>query len=112
MFSYISSHFLLVSLLLIIDRIKPYSESYYLVIVTDSNIEVLEIKAKPVSVNLVRLNKKISNIFYDSDTDMLYFMDSQSAPDGFFYDNVYRLELSSKSYLLNNLMKMRKNDQE
>ncbi len=89
-----------------------HSESYYLIVVTDVDIEALEIKARPVAVNLVSLNKKISNIFYDSDTDMLYFMDSQGAPDGVFYDNVYRLELNSKAYLLDNLMKMRKNAQE
>jgi PEGA domain len=89
-----------------------HSDSYHLILVTDRNIEVLESEDKPNPVNLVSLSKRAPEVFYDTDKGTLYFMDSQRGADGGYYDNVYRLELSGKEYLLNNLMNLRQNAKE
>ena len=73
---------------------------------------MFEIAVKPNPVNLVNLNKKISEAFYDPDADTLYFMDSQKGADGIFYDNVYKLELNKKADLLNDLISLRQNAKE
>lgn len=82
-----------------------HSDSYHLIVITNKNIEVLEAKPHTEPVNLVNLNKKNIVAFYDDAKDTLYFMDSQKAADGKFYDNVYELELSSKSYSFQELIK-------
>jgi hypothetical protein len=89
-----------------------HSDSYHLILVSDTNIEVLEIAVKPNPINLVNLNKKISETFYDTETDTLYFMDSQKGADGILYDNAYKLELNKKTDLLNDLINLRQNAKE
>lgn len=74
------------------------SDNYHLIVITNRNIEAQEARAKSQPVNLVNLNKKNISAFYDEDKDVLYFMDTQKAPDGQFYDNAYRLDLGTKSY--------------
>lgn len=86
-----------------IDKIFWHSDSYHLILVADKSIEVLEAEAESKPINLVRLNRKSTAVSYDTDRDELYFIDSQRSSDGSFYDNVYKLELSSKAFLRDKL---------
>jgi len=86
-----------------------HSDSYHLVLAADKNIEVLEAASNPNPVTIVSLNNKISNISYDSGRDILYFMDSERAANGAYYDNVYKLDLGSEERPLSNLIKLRQN---
>ena len=74
-----------------------HSDSYHLVVITNSSIEVLEAQPNAVAVSLVKLNKKNVPSFYDKNTDVLYFLDSQLAQDGKTYDNLYQLKLENRS---------------
>ena len=94
-----------------INNIFWHSDSYHLVLITDRNIDVLEAEAESRPINLVRLNKKSSVVIYDTERDELYFIDSQKSPGGSVYDNVYKLELSSKAFLRDKL-KAEKNGRE
>ena len=92
-----------------ISNVFWHSDSYHLVLAADKNIEVLEAASNSNPVNLVSLNNKISNIFYDSGRDTLYFMDSERAANGAYYDNAYKLDLGSEERPLNNFIKLRQN---
>jgi hypothetical protein len=84
-----------------------HSDSYHLILITDTNIGVLEASPQTIAVNLVNLNKKNVSCFYDNSKDTLYFMDSGEGSDGKLYDNVYKLELSAKAYPFQELIKTR-----
>jgi len=73
-----------------------HSDSYHLVLITDRNIEVQETILKSQPINLVDLNTRNVPVFYDDTKDVLYFLDSERAPDGKYYDNVYKLEIGAK----------------
>ncbi|MFH0762915.1 MAG: PEGA domain-containing protein [Candidatus Omnitrophota bacterium] len=88
-----------------------HSDSYHIIVVTDNNIEALEAMRSSRPVNLISLNKKSTCAFYDLKSDILYFLDSQQAADGEAYDNVYRLDLSSKFDPFRELMRLRTNGQ-
>ncbi len=92
-----------------INNVFWHSDSYHLILVTDRNVEVMEIDDKSAPVSLVNLNRKNSGFFYNPDEDTLYFRDSQKGADGNFYDNVYKLELSNKENILSDLIKLRQN---
>ena len=81
-----------------------HSDSYHLVVLTDKYIQVIESRQGALPVNLVELNRGGSTAFYDSKEDTLYFSDSQRSPDGSFYNNLYKLELSANLYLLERLI--------
>jgi len=87
-----------------------HSDSYHLVLITDRNIAVLEANPQTIPLNLVNLNKENISTFYDEAKDTLYFLDSQKAADGKLYDNVYKLELSTKIYPFRELIKTRSNE--
>jgi len=95
-----------------INNVFWHSDSYHLVLAAGKNIEVLEVAVNSNPVTLVSLNKTISNIFYDSGKDTLYFIDSQKAANGVYYDNAYKLDLGSEERPLNNLIKLRQNANE
>ncbi|MCM8796262.1 MAG: PEGA domain-containing protein [Candidatus Omnitrophica bacterium] len=80
-----------------------HSDSYHFILITDRRIDVCEAKDKFVPVALVTLNKKNAQAYYESDT--LYFLDSQLGADGKVYDNVYRLDLGTKTHYLQGLIK-------
>lgn len=84
-----------------------HSDSYHLILITEKNIEVLEANPQASPVNLVNLNKKNISAFYDDGKDALYFLDYQKAADGKYYDNVYKLELSTKFSPPQDLIKSR-----
>ena len=48
--------------------------------------------------------------FYDETKDVLYFLDSQRAPDENYYDNVYKLELNAKSFPFQELIGTKENE--
>lgn len=75
-----------------------HSDSYHLIVVTDSDIEVLEAKPEAIAVSLVNLNKRNTVAFYDEKRNILYFTDSQRAEDGKLYENVYKLDLSVRLF--------------
>ena len=81
-----------------------HSDSYHLILVANKSIEVLEADSESSPVSLVSLNKKNTLSFYDQDSDMLYFLDSQRSSDEKFYDNVYKLDLSGRSYPFHDLL--------
>jgi len=87
-----------------------HSDSYHLVLITDKTIDVLEAKPKAEVINLVDLSKKNTSAYYDENIDTLYFVDSEKAPDGKFYDNVYKLDLTTKFYPFQDLIKPRPNE--
>lgn len=75
-----------------------HSDNYHLIVITDRSIEVVEAKSDAAAVNLANLNKRNATVFYDAKKDILYFLDSQRAEDGEVYDNVYKLELGTRSF--------------
>jgi len=77
-----------------------HSDSYHLILITDSNIEAQEAILQSVPVDIVDLNKNNVSAFYDENKDTLYFIDNQKAADGKFYDNLFKLELSTKFSLI------------
>ncbi len=87
-----------------------HSDSYHLILITDSNIEVLEANPQTIPVNLVNVNKNNIPAFYDDARDTLYFLDSEKAADEKLYDNVYKLELNTKLYPFKDLIKPRPNE--
>lgn len=88
-----------------------HSDSYHLIMVGRKNIEALEAERRAEPVTLVNLNKRNTSCFYDNRTDTLYFLDSQRAEDGNVYDNLYKLELNARSFPLQELIKL-KSDEE
>lgn len=88
-----------------------HSDSYHIIVVTDKAIEVLEAMPSSKPVALAGLNKDNTCAFYDTRTDMLYFLDSQRAADGKTYDNIYRLDLNTRFYPFRELMRLRTNGQ-
>ncbi|MDO8661798.1 MAG: PEGA domain-containing protein [Candidatus Omnitrophota bacterium] len=95
-----------------VNNVFWHSDSYHLILVTDKDVEVLESDENSKPVILVSLNSKNPGIFYDTDKDALYFMDSQRGEDGILYNNTYKLELSNKENLLDDLIKLRQNAQD
>jgi hypothetical protein len=87
-----------------------HSDSYHLILVSNKNIEVLEARPKSLPMTLVNLTKKNTSAFYDLHTDTLYFSDYQRAPDRNLYNNLYKLELSSKVLPLQELIKLKPNE--
>ena len=87
-----------------------HSDNYHLVVVSDRNIEVLEAKPDTTSVELVKLNKKNTQAFYNSREDILYFIDSQKLQDGSVYDNLYKIDLTAKALSLDKLIKIKDNE--
>jgi hypothetical protein len=87
-----------------------HSDSYHLVLVTDRTIEVLEAKPDSLPVILVNLNKRNAFASYDDSDDSLYFLDSQRASDGRFYDNLYKLELNQKTSPIKESIKPKTNE--
>lgn len=84
-----------------------HSDSYHLILFGTRFIEALEAEPGSSPVTLVTLNKGNSSAYYDVHTDTLYFLDSQKAADGNFYDNLYKLELNSRAFLLEELRKLK-----
>lgn len=83
-----------------------HSDSFHLVVVSGTKIEIVEAKKDSTPVTLAALNKRNSSAAYDVRTDTLYFMDYQKAADGKNYENLYKLELNAKLYPLKELMKL------
>jgi hypothetical protein len=75
-----------------------HSDNYHIILITNKSIEVVEAAVQGAVVNLVNLNKKNIPVFYDDTRDALYFIDSQKAEDGRYYDNAYKLELGVKLF--------------
>lgn len=88
-----------------INQVFWYSDNYHIVVVSDSRIDILEANPQSSAVTAVRLNKKNALSFYDERTDSIYFTDSQKAADGKVYDNLYKMELSARSFPLQELIK-------
>ncbi|HNW39607.1 MAG TPA: PEGA domain-containing protein [Candidatus Omnitrophota bacterium] len=81
-----------------------HSDSYHLVVLTDKYVQVIESRAGAWPINLVELNNRDAVAFYDTKEDRLYFSDVQRSPEGSFYNNLYKLELSTNLYPLERLM--------
>jgi hypothetical protein len=75
-----------------------YSDSYHIILICSKRILICEARSDASPVTLVALSKRNSSGFYDPHSDSLYFMDSQEAPDGNMYDNLYRLEMRNRVY--------------
>jgi len=79
-------------------------------LVTDKKVEVAEAEPELSTVELVNLSKRNASIFYDINTDILYFVDYQKADDGNTYSNLYKLELSTRIFPLKDLIKIKTNE--
>jgi hypothetical protein len=75
-----------------------YADSYHIILICSKRILICEARPDAVPVTLVNLAKRNATGFYDPHSDSLYFMDSQEAPDGNIYDNLYRLEMRNRIY--------------
>jgi hypothetical protein len=75
-----------------------YSDNYHIILICSRRILICETRSDASPVTLVNLSKRNSAGFYDPHSDSLYFMDSQEAPDGNIYDNLYRLEMRNRVY--------------
>jgi hypothetical protein len=75
-----------------------YGDSYHVILICSKRILICETRTDASPVTLVNLSKRNATGFYDQHTDSLYFMDSQEAPDGNMYDNLYRLEMRNRVY--------------
>ena len=82
-----------------------HSDSYHLIVLTDKHVAVIESRTQARPVNLVELNNQGAAAFYDNREDILYFSNSQRAPDGSPDNNLYKLELNTNLYLLERLIK-------
>ncbi|MDD4894201.1 MAG: PEGA domain-containing protein [Candidatus Omnitrophica bacterium] len=87
-----------------------HSDSYHLILVGNKSIEALEAQPRTESVVLVNLNKRNTSSFYDIRNDTLYFLDTQKAEDGNFYDNLYKLDLNPRVFLFQELIKLKSNE--
>jgi len=84
-----------------------YSDGYHLILVSNKSIEVLEARPDSAPMTLVTLTKRNTSAFYDMHGDTLYFLDSQKAADGKVYDNLYKLDLSTRIFPLQDLIKLK-----
>jgi len=75
-----------------------HSDSYHLIVLTNKHVAVIESRPQARPVNLVELNREATEVFYDNKRQVLYFSDNQKSPDGSFYNNLYKLELSPELY--------------
>ena len=82
----------------IINDVFWYADSYHVILICRKRIIICEARADASPVTLVNLAKRNSTGFYDPRSDSLYFMDSQEAPDGNTYENLYRLGLRNRVY--------------
>jgi len=87
-----------------------HSDSYHIILVSNRGIEVLEARPQAKNLTLVNLNKRNTSCLYDIHTDTLYFLDSQRAADGNFYDNLYKLEVGAKTFPFQELIKLSPNE--
>lgn len=83
-----------------------YSDSYHIILASDVAVEVLEARPAAIPVKLADLNNNSSPFYYSASDDSLYFIDSQRASDGRYYDNLYKLDLSIKNFLFKDLIKL------
>ncbi|MBU0504054.1 MAG: PEGA domain-containing protein [Candidatus Omnitrophota bacterium] len=93
-----------------INEIFWHSDNYHLIVVADNRIDILEARPGSIPVTLVKLNKKNAYSFYDFRNDAVYFLDSQIASDGKAYDNLYKLDLFTKFYPLQEFIKLKSNE--
>lgn len=84
-----------------------YSDSYHLVLVSSASIQALEAQPRSQPVVLVTLTKKNTSAYYDTRTDTLYFLDSQKAADGNLYDNLYKIHLDTRAFILQEFIKLK-----
>ena len=90
-----------------INDIFWHSDSYHLIVVTTKNIEVLESRPQSVAVSLATLNGKNGGCYYDLNEDILYFEDSRRSEDGKIYNNLYRIDLSTRFSPFKELIKLK-----
>jgi len=87
-----------------------HSDSYYIILIGEGTIDVLEARPNALAVTLVNLNLNNTSTFYDMRSDTLYFLDTQKAADGKLYDNLYKLDLNIKTFPLQELLKSKSNE--
>lgn len=89
-----------------------HSDSFHLILVSRRGVQAVEARPGAEPVVLVNLNKRNTSSFYDARTDTLFFLDSQRAEDGKLYDNLYKLELSLKTFPFQEFIRLRTQDEE
>lgn len=89
-----------------------YSDSYHLVLISNKRVMIVEAGAAAEPVTLVAVNKKNASGYYDPESDTLYFIDSEKAADGQWYDNLYKLELRKKLDMFGDFLKRKANERE
>jgi hypothetical protein len=82
----------------VINDVFWYADSYHVILICSKRIIICEARADAAPVTLVNLTKRNASGFYEAHSDSLYFIDSQEAPDGNVYDNLYRLEMRNRVY--------------
>jgi len=81
-----------------------HSDSYHLITISNKKIQARETRIDAPDVDLVNLSRRDSDVFFDTATDTLYFTDYQKADDGNLYNNLYKIGLNTKTFLLQNLI--------
>jgi hypothetical protein len=88
-----------------------HSDSYHIIMVTGRDIQALEARPNPVAVILTNVNRKNVEAFYDDTKDTIYFLDSQKASDGRYYNNLYKMELTNRTFPFQDLIRTKENGQ-
>ncbi|MCX7927189.1 MAG: PEGA domain-containing protein [Candidatus Omnitrophica bacterium] len=86
-----------------------HSDSYYLIVVTEKTIDMLEARPNALPQTIVKLKHHKTYASYDIKSDTLYFTDTEEAADGRQYLNLYRLDLKPRKLysIIEDLIKKR-----
>jgi len=76
-----------------------HSDNYHLVVLTNRNIEVVEVRPQSPRVSLVRLKSQRIRASYDEKHDTLYFTCPLEIGQGSGCSNLYKLAISPNSYI-------------
>ena len=83
-----------------------YSGSNYIIIVTEADIKVAELRGETMRniVALYKFNARPQSLYYDENNDSLYFTDTGASQDSQSESHLYRLDLREKFF--DQLMKL------
>jgi len=82
-----------------------HSDSFHLIAVTDKGIEAVEARAEAKPVTLLAPLRMSAGCSYNEKEDALYFIDSRETAGSEGTGNLFKLDLSIKSSIFQNLMR-------
>lgn len=75
-----------------------HSDSQHFIVVSDRDIKVYELfsESRGNAVVITKLSDKNLPVYYDEQSDTLFFIDQQQAPNGKSYENIYKVVIGPK----------------